>query len=176
MARLILLAALLIGAVVAASRPQPPASAATAQPAPAREVAQSAAPVAYRPGEPMLVPGPAAELRRSADGHFYADTLVNGHPVAMLVDTGASTVALTVADAQRLGIAVDPTAFQVVGTGVSGPARGTVTTLDDVALGAVRAGPVRAVVIEGLDRSLLGQSFLSRLQQVQIDGDRMTLR
>lgn len=176
MARLILVALLLIGAVVAVSLPSPPAPAAIGAPVPVREVAQGAPPVAYRPGEPMLVPGPAAELRRSADGHFYADTTVNGHPVAMLVDTGASTVALTVADAQRLGIAVDPAAFQVVGTGVSGPARGMVTTLDDVALGAVRAGPVRAMVVEGLDRSLLGQSFLSRLQQVQIDGDRMTLR
>ena len=135
-----------------------------------------ATPIAYRPGEPQLAPGQAAELRRAPDGHFYAEPQVNGMSVPMLVDTGASTVALTLGDAQRLGLAVDPAAFQVVGSGASGPVRGARVTLNSVALGARREGPIEAVVLEGLDRSLLGQAFLGRFDQVQIAGDTMTLR
>lgn len=133
-------------------------------------------PLASRPGEPMLVPGQSIDLRRAADGHFYANTTVNGQPVAMLVDTGASTVALTIGDAQRLGLAIDPATFQVVGTGASGPVRGAAVMLDGVTLAHRQIGPIAAVVLEGLDRSLLGQTFLSRMDSVQIAGDTMTLR
>lgn len=133
-------------------------------------------PLAYRPGEPQLVPGQATELRRGADGHFTAGAIVDGQPVEMLVDTGATSVALTVDDARRLGLPVDPASFQVVGTGASGPVRGMAVTLADVAVGTTHAGPVEAVVLDGLDRSLLGQSYLRRLAQVEISGDTMTLR
>lgn len=132
--------------------------------------------VAYRPGEPMLIPGETTTLQRGADGHFYADATVDGQPVQMLVDTGASTVALTMDDARRLNLPVDPATFQVVGMGASGPTRGAMVMLADVALADRHVGPVRAVVLEGLDRSLLGQSFLGRMNEVRIEGDRMTLR
>ena len=45
-----------------------------------------------------------AAIARSADGHFYADLMVNGAPVHFLVDTGASVVALTRDDAQKVGL------------------------------------------------------------------------
>lgn len=130
----------------------------------------------YRPGEPSLVLGDAATLTRGADGHFTTHVDVNGQPVAMLVDTGASTVALTVADAQRLGLPVDPSSFTVVGSGASGPTLGQVVTLDDVAVGGRHVAGVEAVVLQGLDRSLLGQAYLRRLDTVEINGDTMTLR
>ncbi|HEU0043027.1 retropepsin-like aspartic protease family protein [Sphingomonas sp.] len=176
MGRLFLLAILLAGLGIALARPPAPPQVAHGT---SPTLADSPAPgptVAYRPGEPQLLTDQVTELRRAADGHFYADVTVNGRPVAMLVDTGASTVALTVGDAQQLGMAVDPATFGVVGSGASGPVRGMAVTLDEVALGPLRAGPVPAVVLEGLDRSLLGQSWLGRLQQVRIEGDRMTLR
>ena len=141
-------------------------------------VTDAAAPpaMAYRPGEPMLRPGQATELHRSPNGHFTASASVNGQPVDMLVDTGASAVALTIDDARRLGLAVDPATFRVVGTGASGPVRGTAGTLADVAVGDRHVAQMQAVVVEGLDRSLLGQSYLRRLEQVEISGDTMTLR
>lgn len=131
--------------------------------------------VAYRPGEPMLSVG-ATELKRSGSGHFATNVAVNGQPVEMVVDTGATAVALSVDDARRLGLPVDPAAFRVVGTGASGPVRGATLVLDDVAVDGRHVGQVEAVVLEGLDRSLLGQSYLRRLEQVRIDGDVMTLR
>lgn len=175
MSKLLLIPVVMVGIGVATI--DPPAQTARAVPkADGISYEPAVTPVAYRPGEPMLIPGQATELRRAADGHFYADAQVNGFPVPMLVDTGASTVALTIGDAQRLGITVDPASFEVVGAGASGPVRGARVVLDSVAIGGRHEGPIAAVVLEGLDRSLLGQSWLGRLDQVQITGDTMTLR
>ena len=116
------------------------------------------------------------KLERAPNGHFYADGNVNGQPVRLVVDTGASTVALTLADAQRIGVPFSTSEFTVVGTGASGPVRGQSVTLDRVEVGGKEVRGVRAAVIEGLDVSLLGQTYLGRISSVQMSGDTMTLR
>src|SRR5687768_6327358 len=80
------------------------------------------------PSEPRKV----TELERSPSGHFYTHAKVNGELVRFLVDTGATGVALTVEDAKRVGIKVDPSSFEVVGEGASGLVRGQLVTLDSV--------------------------------------------
>ena len=152
------------------SRPSPPAS-----PVPQPTAASDAPTTPYRPGEPALVLD-ETRLTRRPDGHFSATVDVGGQPIEMVVDTGATLVALTLTDAQRLGIMIDPTSFATVGTGASGPVRGQVVTLPDVAVGGRHVRQVQAAVVEGLDRSLLGQSYLRHLASVQISGDTMALR
>lgn len=116
------------------------------------------------------------ELPRAADGHFYAQANVNGAPVGFLVDTGASTIALTAADAEAIGVYWSLGDVRVVAQGASGPVRGVTITLDHIELGGHTARNVQAVVIpEGLSISLLGQSFLSTIDSVRIEKDRMTL-
>ena len=116
------------------------------------------------------------KLERMPNGHFYADGNVNGQPVRLVVDTGASTVALTMVDAQRIGIPFSPAAFGVIGTGASGAVRGQPIMLDSVEIGGKEVRSVPAVVVEGLDVSLLGQTYLSRITSVQMSGESMTLR
>jgi aspartyl protease family protein len=115
-------------------------------------------------------------LEREGNGHFVAFAEVNGQTTRFLVDTGATTVALTVADARRAGFEVDPRNFYPVGTGASGQVRGQEVMLTSVALGGKRVERVGGVVLEGGSVSLLGQSFLRHLDHVEISGDRMTLR
>lgn len=113
-------------------------------------------------------------LAREADGHFYADVGVDGQSLRMLVDTGASVVALTGTDAETLGITWDPADVTPVAQGASGPVEGVNVTIPEITLGDHVAHNVQAVIIpEGLAISLLGQSFLSTLGQVQMNGDRM---
>src|SRR5689334_9050019 len=50
-------------------------------------------------------------IRRAPNGHFFVNALVNGQPVRFLVDTGATTVALTVEDARRVGVPFDQASF-----------------------------------------------------------------
>ncbi|HEY0629087.1 MAG TPA: TIGR02281 family clan AA aspartic protease [Sphingomicrobium sp.] len=115
-------------------------------------------------------------LERSGDGHFYADAEINGQSIRMLVDTGASAIALSRDDAQRAGIGVSIGMPEVVGQGASGDVHGEVVTIDRVALGDKEAESVTAVVLDGGETSLLGQSFLSKFDSVEITGDVMVLR
>ena len=117
----------------------------------------------------------AVTLSRSPDGHFYADVQVNGTMVNFMVDTGATGIALTHDDARRAGVMFhgDP---EVIGSGASGEVWGHIVRLNRVELGPKLASDTPAVVLEGGDRSLLGQSFLSRFGSVEIHGDLMTLR
>lgn len=116
------------------------------------------------------------ELPRAADGHFYADTAINGAQVNLLVDTGASVVALTARDARAAGLIWSAADVRPVAQGASGPVRGVEVTLDRVVLGGHEARDVRAIIVpEGLALSLLGQSFLATIQPVRIEADRMVL-
>jgi aspartyl protease family protein len=116
-------------------------------------------------------------LTRAGDGHFYADAMVNGAPVHFMVDTGATTVALTKDDAQAAGVQFSNGDFTAVGQGAGGTIALKPVTLDRVALGPVEARGVDAVVADGaLGISLLGQSWLRRVGTVTISGDRMVLR
>ena len=115
-------------------------------------------------------------LERRENGHFYAEAVIDGEAVLMLVDTGASSVALTVEDAERVGVDFAEEDFQPIGTGASGPVRGVRTTLDAIEVDGKEVADVEAAVIEGLEVSLLGQSYLSRLEAVSMSGDTMLLR
>jgi aspartyl protease family protein len=116
------------------------------------------------------------ELRRASDGHFYAPVAIGTRPVTMLVDTGASVVALTGEDARAAGIAWSPGALRVVAQGAGGPVRGVLVKVERMRLGAHEAREVEAVVIpEGLPVSLLGQSFLKHLEPMRIERNRMVL-
>ncbi len=115
-------------------------------------------------------------LNRATNGHFYADADIGGTPVRFLVDTGASAIALTAKDAEQIGIDWNDNELVHVGRGVSGDVMGIRIKLDSVQIGNFEARDVQAVIIpQGLDVSLLGQSFLSKIAQVNIADDRMVL-
>lgn len=116
------------------------------------------------------------ELQRQPDGHFYADVRINGANVHMLVDTGATVIALSRNDAQMAGLATSISMNGVVGRGADGAVHGEVAHLDSVDLGPLHAQGLDAVVLNSGEQSLLGQSFLSRFGSVNIQGDKMVLR
>jgi aspartyl protease family protein len=115
-------------------------------------------------------------LQRSDNGHFYADVQVNGVPIHMLVDTGASGIALSAEDARAAGIATSIGMNDVVGEGAGGAVRGDFVTVDRITLGPKTVEQMPALVLNGGDQSLLGQSFLKQFASVEIHGDTMTLR
>lgn len=110
-------------------------------------------------------------------GHFYVDAQVDGTAVRFLVDTGATRVVLDPADARRIGIHVRAPDF----TGRAGTANGVVR-IAPVTLRRVRIGPlalrhVEAAVNEApMGISLLGMSFLERLDGYAVERDRLVLR
>ncbi|WP_271079503.1 retropepsin-like aspartic protease family protein [Aurantiacibacter sp. MUD61] len=115
-------------------------------------------------------------LDRERDGHFYAEVVVDGTPSRMMVDTGASVIALTGDDAAAMGLYWDESEVAPVAQGASGVVYGVHTQLSSVRLGNFEARDVQAMIIpEGLGISLLGQSFLSTINSVEIADDRMVL-
>lgn len=115
-------------------------------------------------------------IGRDYAGHFNLTALVNGQQVSFLVDTGADTVTLTVESARSLGIYIDEAGFQPVAMGAGGPVRGERITIDRLEIGARSLTGVDAMVLEGLQTNLLGQSALSQLGGVEMRGDQMVLR
>jgi len=116
------------------------------------------------------------ELTRNSNGYFYADVEINGAPVHMVVDTGATVIALSRDDARAAGIATSIGMDDVVARGADGDVKGEHVTLDRVALGGKTAEAVPAIVLSNGDQSLLGQSFLGTFASVKIEGDKMVLR
>jgi aspartyl protease family protein len=118
-----------------------------------------------------------AELTKAPDGHYWAQGDVNGTAVQFLVDTGATDVALTGADAQRLGI--DPTtlAYTIPVHTANGDSRAARVQLANLSVGGARVQDVGAIVVQqGLSTSLLGMSYLGRLSRFEATPSALILR
>jgi aspartyl protease family protein len=126
--------------------------------------------------QPAARPGTASVVK-SADGHFWAEAVVNDKRVRFLVDTGASAVALTPADARRLGF--DPATLAYTGevATANGKARVALINLDSVSVAGARVTGVQAFVVEnGLETSLLGMTYLGRLSRFEATQQALILR
>jgi aspartyl protease family protein len=135
-------------------------------------VAASAAPVA------TSYPGADGEasIAKSGDGSFWADAQVDGHPVHFLVDTGATTVALTGDDARTLGIDPESLNYSSVVKTANGPEPAARVKLGLVAVGNAQVSDVDAIVIDkGLPASLLGMTYLGRLSKFEATQDALDL-
>ena len=117
-------------------------------------------------------------LHKVLNGHFETPVTINGQTVRMLVDTGASTVAISWDDAETLGLKPETLSFTQTVTTANGQARAAPVTLAEVAIGPIVRNGIRASVAEQgkLDQSLLGMSFLSTLDFLQMQTDELRLR
>jgi aspartyl protease family protein len=118
---------------------------------------------------------PDVVIARSGDHHYYADASVNGHPVHFMIDTGASATALTEEDAERIGLRVDPSRYEVIGDGASGMVRGEYVQLH-LDLNGIHQDDAKAVVVQGSTVSLLGQPFLEKVDEIVIRNGEMRLK
>jgi aspartyl protease family protein len=147
------------------------------------------APIAARvvgellPGSAMTVEQSAGGLteiriRKRLDGHFNANVEVNGKQIAMIVDTGASSIVLTPEDAIKAGIDVSHLAYNIPVLTANGRTFAARIRLDKVAIGPLDRTNVDALVAKhgAMTQSLLGMSFLSRLRSYEFSGDFLTLR
>jgi aspartyl protease family protein len=160
---------LAFGALVAFVAPRGEHPASPAKPADAKGANEAHLAAASGWGGEMALP-------RESDGHFYANATVGGSDYRMLVDTGATVVALTGDDAHGMGLEWDRSALAPVARGASGPVMGVPVTIPDLAVGDFAAHDVQAVIVpDGLGISLLGQSFLSHIPKVAISDDKLTL-
>lgn len=121
--------------------------------------------------------GAPGRVLKGLDGHYWADALIEGRAVRVMVDTGASVVALTRNDAARLGLKLTAEDFSGTLITASGPVRAAPVELQAVAVAGARIERVQALVVErGLPHSLLGMSYLGRLSAFTATPAGLTLR
>jgi aspartyl protease family protein len=121
--------------------------------------------------------GRNVEVARMANGDFDVVAHINGARVAMVLDTGASSVVLTREDAEAAGLPVEVLTYTASIETANGRTRAAPVTLDRIAVGGLVERSVTALVAQPgqLKTSLLGMSFLNRLQSWEVRGDRLLL-
>lgn len=118
----------------------------------------------------------ALVYRAERDGHFFVDAAVNGLPMRFMVDTGATVVALSPADAERVGLRLLDSEFTLRMATANGDTRVAPVTLREIRLEQLTMADVPAVVMPApMEFSLLGMSFLSRLAGYGIHDGELTL-
>jgi clan AA aspartic protease (TIGR02281 family) len=114
-------------------------------------------------------------LRAQSNGHVLLTAIVNNVPIRFIVDTGATWVSLTHQDAVRVGVAGNLN-YSIPMNTANGAAKAAPVTLGGVRIGKLEVDQVEATVMsEETGISLLGQSFLKRLQSYEMRGDVLTL-
>ncbi len=107
-------------------------------------------------------------IPKASDGHFWANAVVNQKAVHFLIDTGATVVVLTPADAQRLGFDQSTLNYDHKVITANGPTEAAPVTLSTVGVGQSTVHDVDALVLkDGLSTSLLGMSYLGRLSRFE---------
>ncbi|MEM8789637.1 MAG: TIGR02281 family clan AA aspartic protease [Pseudomonadota bacterium] len=128
------------------------------------------------PGRALTMSDGTVALTRAANGSFEAVASVNGTEIRFLVDTGASDVVLSLADAERVGLNPDALNFSGRAQTANGTVRIAPVLLDSVQLGGHEDRFVRGSVNSGeLNVSLLGMSYLERFERIEIQRNRMLL-
>jgi aspartyl protease family protein len=121
--------------------------------------------------------GAQVELEAGDNGHYRTEAEINGRPINLMVDTGASMVVLTFEDAEAAGIFLNDSDFTHQASTANGIARIAPVKLDRVSIGDITVRNVEAAVSEQgkLSQTLLGMSFLSRVAHVEMSGGKLRL-
>ena len=121
--------------------------------------------------------GRSVEVAQAANGDFDVTVQINGATVSMVLDTGASSVVLTREDAKAAGLPLEVLAYTTNIDTANGRTRAAPVKLDRIAIGGLVERSVDALVAQPgqLKTSLLGMSFLNRLQSWEVRGDRLLL-
>ncbi|SFQ15691.1 retropepsin-like aspartic protease family protein [Nitratireductor indicus] len=117
-------------------------------------------------------------LERAPGGHFEVRAQIDGKPVRMLVDTGASGIVLTFSDTEAIGVKTDGLAFHIPVSTANGNALVARARIDTLEIGAIVRRDLTVYIAQPgqLGRSLLGMSFIDTLSGFDLRGDRLILR
>lgn len=130
------------------------------------------------PGEPQVGKGGEVIIPRRLGGEFVVAAKVNDRAVAMLFDTGASAVVLRAEDAARAGVNLSGLDYDVGVVTANGNALAASVRLDKLSVGPIVVRNVRALVArpEALSESLLGMSFLEKLQSYSVERGKLVFK
>jgi aspartyl protease family protein len=128
-------------------------------------------------GYPVATGAREMVVTAADDGGFYVMGKVNGQVVRFLVDTGASDTVLSPADAQRAGIDTGVLTFDYRSETANGTGYGARIVVDSLSVGSVTLADLPVMVNQAdMSSSLLGMSFLHRLESFQVRDGKLYLK
>lgn len=126
---------------------------------------------------PVAVGDRELVVNQDDQGGFFVMGKVNGQPVRFLVDTGASDTVLSPADAHRLGLDAGPLHYDRSAETANGVGYGALVTAESLAVGSIELKSLPILVNQApMTSSLLGMTFLSRLESFQVRGRKLYLK
>lgn len=124
----------------------------------------------------QMVVGDTLRIRQSADGHFWVEAKVNTLPVRFLIDSGATTTAMTLRTAEQAAINISESPFPVVLVTANGSVEAQRGTIQSLQVGPMVAKDLPVVVAEEFgDSNVIGMNFLSKLGSWRVEGAEMVL-
>jgi aspartyl protease family protein len=127
------------------------------------------------PGKPITENG-TVRIRRGEGGHFHVNALVNGRNVRFMIDSGATTTAVSVGAAKSAGVEVSTTGFPVIVDTANGPTEARRVVISRIVIGGIAREELPVLVSESFgDINLLGMNFLDSLKAWRVEGDEMVL-
>ena len=133
------------------------------------------------PGSPRSVQSDDGQervvLARATGQHFIAKMSINGKPVTLLVDTGATSTVLTERDAEKVGIEISELSYSVPINTANGRAFAARSRINSIGIGAIQRENLSVFIAkpEALQESLLGMNFLNTLSAFEFRGDELYL-
>ena len=121
--------------------------------------------------------GQKIKIKAGRDGHFYTEVRMNNRRVDVLVDTGATSVAINETTARKIGIYLKPADFKYKANTANGIAKMASAMIGEIRIGNIRVRNVRAGILKdsALSGTLLGMSFLKQLKRFEISGGTLLL-
>jgi len=121
--------------------------------------------------------GRKARLKMDNRGHFITNAKMNGRSVEVLVDTGATSVAINKKTARRLGIMLKPSDFKYTVNTANGSTKAATAMIDKIQIGNVTVKNVQAAILDdkALSSTLLGMSFLGQLRSFEVKNRELLL-
>lgn len=123
------------------------------------------------------VSGQTVQLKRRDGGHFWVRAQVNGNNVDFMIDSGATTTALSTDAAKAAGVDIDETGFPILIETANGTVQAKRGTIGSMQVETIKLNDLPVTVSDNLgDTNLLGMNFLDRLSNWKVEGDVMTLQ
>ncbi|MEP3224553.1 MAG: TIGR02281 family clan AA aspartic protease [Parasphingorhabdus sp.] len=124
----------------------------------------------------QVVSGSTLRIRQSADGHYWADAEVNGMPVRFLIDSGATTTALSLSTAQAADVEINEGGFPTYLNTANGTVEAQRGRISSLKVGPMIAKDLSIVVSEAFgDSNVIGMNFLSEMKSWRVEGQEMVL-
>jgi len=122
------------------------------------------------------VSGGETRIRQDADGHFYVEAEIDGVKRRMLIDSGATTTALSVGTAKALGLDLNESPFAALIQTANGRVAADTARVKELSVGSIRMRDLGVVVSPAFgDTDVLGMNFLSRLASWHVDGQTLVM-